>query len=135
MRCVPPTAQTSVGEMAVTALSEPPPPEIVGVVWTLQDVPLKNSTSGPLVLSPTAQTALLDNALTPLSAPAADRGRGDLGPARPVEVLDQRSGRSLLPTAQMSVGETAETALKFDPVTVGLVTTWKPLERSWRDSS
>jgi hypothetical protein len=40
-----------------------------------------------------------------------------------------------LPTAQMSVGETAETALKLDPVTVGLDTTWKPLERSWRDSS
>jgi hypothetical protein len=39
------------------------------------------------------------------------------------------------PTAQMSVGETAETALKFDFVTVGLDTTWKPLERSWRDSS
>ena len=42
------------GETAVTALSEPPPPETAGVVWTLQDVPLKNSTSGPLVLAPTA---------------------------------------------------------------------------------
>jgi len=63
-----PTAQTSVGEMAVTALSVPPPPEIVGVVWTLQDVPLKNSTSGPEELLPMAQTALLDKPLTPLSA-------------------------------------------------------------------
>ena len=40
---MPPTAQTSVGEMAVTALSEPP---VAGVVWMLQDVPLKCSTSG-----------------------------------------------------------------------------------------
>jgi len=34
---VPPTAQTSMGEMAVTALSEPP---VAGVVWMLQDAPL-----------------------------------------------------------------------------------------------
>jgi hypothetical protein len=33
---VPPTIETSVGEMAVTALSEPP---VAGVVWMLQDVP------------------------------------------------------------------------------------------------
>ena len=39
------------------------------------------------------------------------------------------------PTAQMSVGETAATALRLAPETVGLVTTWKPLERSCRDSS
>ena len=40
---VVPTAQTSVGEMAVTDLSVPAD---AGVVWMLQDVPLKNSTSG-----------------------------------------------------------------------------------------
>src|SRR5271165_2097594 len=45
---VPPTAQTSVGEMAVTALSLPP---VAGVVWMLQDVPLKCSTSGVLTFS------------------------------------------------------------------------------------
>ncbi len=93
----PPTAQTSVGEMAVTALSCALP--VAGVVWTLQDVPLKCSTSGDsrtaaetLRLLPTAQTSLLDKALTPVNsatdAPAG--GRGDHGPARPVEVLDQR---------------------------------------------
>ncbi len=61
---VPTTAHTSVGEMAVTALSKPDP---AGCVWMLQDVPLKNSTSGlPEPLLPTAQTALLDAALTPL---------------------------------------------------------------------
>src|SRR5271165_913888 len=95
----PPTAQTSVGEMAATAANSPPPAVSlplplagrVGVVWTLQDVPLKNSTSG---------------------AP-----------------------EPLVPTAQMSVGETAVTALRLAPETVGLVTTWKPLERSCRDSS
>jgi hypothetical protein len=76
---VPPTAQTSVGEMAVTALSEP---AVAGVVWMLQDVPLKCSTSGELttpllftvVLLPTAQTLLLARALTAeksaLDAPA-----------------------------------------------------------------
>ena len=41
----------------------------------------------------------------------------------------------LKPTAQTSVGETAKTALKVDPEMVGLGTTWKPLERSWRGSS
>ena len=74
----PPTAQTSVGEMAATEANSPPP-EVslplplaasVGVVWTLQEVPLKNSTSGaPEPLLPTAQTALLEKALTASSAP------------------------------------------------------------------
>ena len=70
----PPTAQTSVGETTATELS--PPAGQRGVVWILQDVPLKNSTSGVVVsspllfsvtLSPTAQTALLDAVLTELS--------------------------------------------------------------------
>ena len=128
-----PTAQTSVGEIAVTALSEPPP-EIVGVVWTFQDVPLKNSTSGPVVLSPTAQTSLRDKALTPLSAPPLTAGAGTWDQLVPLKFSISGPVESL-PTAQMSVGEIAETALKFDPVTLGLDTTWKPLERSWRDSS
>ena len=78
---VPPTAQTSVGEMAVTALSVPP---VAGVVWMLQDVPLKCSTSGVLTvtpllltlkLTPTAQTLLLATALT-LENSATDEPAG-----------------------------------------------------------
>lgn len=67
-----PTAQTLVDERAVTALSTPPPAWSVGVVWMLQVLPLKNSTSGPDELSPTAQTAVLDRALTQLSLADVD---------------------------------------------------------------
>src|SRR5271157_1503227 len=143
----PPTAQTSVDEMAVTALNSPPPAVSlllpffgsVGVVWTLQDVPLKNSTSGvktPVLLRvlPTAQTALLDKAVTPESVPPLTAGAGTTDQLVPLK-FSIRGPVESLPTAQMSVGDTAETALRVDPVTTGLGTTWKPLERSWRDSS
>jgi len=110
----PPTAQTSVGEMAVTALSVPPP-EIVGVVWMLQDVPLKNSTSGaPEPFLPTAQTAFLDKALTPESVPPLTAGAATTDQLVPLKFSISGPVESL-PTAQMSVGDTAETALKFDP--------------------
>src|SRR5271157_2920762 len=128
-----PTAQTSVGEMAVTAFSVPPP-EIVGDAWTLQDVPLKNSTSGLPLALPTAQTAFLDKALTPVSVPPLTAGAATTDQLVPLKFSISGPVESL-PTAQMSVGDTAETALRAAPVTVGLVTTWKPLERSWRDSS
>ncbi len=131
----PPTAQTSVVEMAVTALSVAAPPAIVGVVWMLQDVPLKNSTSGaPEPLLPTAQTALLDKAVTPVSVPPLTLGAATTDQLVPLKFSISGPVESL-PTAQMSVGDTAETALRSAPVTVGLDTTWKPLDRSWRDSS
>ena len=130
-----PTAQTSVEEMAVTALSVAAPPAIVGVVWMLQDVPLKNSTSGaPEPLLPTAQTAFLDKALTPESVPPLTAGAATTDQLVPLKFSISGPVESL-PTAQMSVGDTAETALRDAPVTAGLVTNWKPLERSWRDSS
>ena len=136
----PPTAQTSVGERAVTALSWPPA-EGVATVWMLQDVPLKNSTSGVLTfslllltarLSPTAQTALLDRALTPLSTDApAPVG---LGVATTDQLVPLKFSASVVssalpefwkPTAQMSVAETAAVALRPELATVGLVSTWK----------
>ena len=134
-----PTAQTSVGEMAVTELSTPPPAS-VGVAWTLQVLPLKNSTSG--VESRCSRFAHGADVAAGRGGDAVEdagafRGHGGRGPGRAVEVLDQGALSPLArvpePTAKMSVGEIAETALRVEPET--LVTTWKPLERSWRDSS
>ena len=89
-----PTAQTSVGEMAVTALSVPPP-EIVGVAWTLQDVPLKNSTSGAAVaVLPTAQTSLLDKAAHARERAAADRGAATADQLVPLKFSIRRTGAS-----------------------------------------
>ena len=82
---------------------------------------------------PTAQTALLDEALTLSSEPPVTVGEATTDQVVPLKF--SISGATSLeelgvwkPTAQMSVGETAETALKPDPATVGVVTTWKPLE-------
>ena len=89
-----PTAQTSVEEMAVTALSVAAPPAIVGVVWMLQDVPLKNSTSGAAgAVSAHGPDGVLGQGAHARKRATADRRRGDHRPARAVEVLDQRTGR------------------------------------------
>ena len=96
---VPPTAQTSVGEMAVTALSVP---AVAGFVWMLQDVPLKCSTSGVLTDHPAAVDTEADtdgpDVVTGHGAYAGELGdrrtrrggRGDHRPARAVEDLGQR---------------------------------------------
>ena len=129
---VVPTAQTSVGEMAVTEENEPAP---AGTVWTLQDVPLKNSTSGSLEpLLPTAQTALLDAALTPKRSPPLTVGEVTTDQVVPLK-FSISGPEDCEPTAQMSVGDTAETALKFDPETVGLVTTLKGPEAGVADAT
>src|ERR1700722_7722628 len=79
----PPTAHTSVGERAVTALNWPPPlaslpvpfEASAGVAWTLQHVPLKNSPGGlPEPLLPTAQMSLADKTLMALSEPPGTVG-------------------------------------------------------------
>src|SRR5260370_40254415 len=74
-----PTAQTSVEEMAVTAVNEPPP-EGVGLVTTLQFVPFQCSINVWLVpltvCPPTAQTSLLATADTPANELAASIGVG-----------------------------------------------------------
>ena len=127
---VPPTAHTSVGEMAVTALSKPDP---AGWVWMLQDVPLNCSTSGaPEPLLPTAQTSVLDRVLTPKSSPPLTVGEVTTDQVVPLK-FSISGPEDWLPTAQMSVGETAETAPKLDPVTVGLVTTLKAPEGAVAD--
>ena len=88
--------------------------------------------SSPLLLSvtlsPTAQTALLDAALTELSVskvvPAG------LGVVTTDQLVPLKFSASVVgpepwkPTAQMSVGETAVTAPRVAPETVGLVMSW-----------
>ncbi len=136
----PPTAQTSVGEMAVTEVNSPPPAvssplpfeASVGVAWTDQVVPLKNSTSGvktPLLLnvSPTAKTLLLDEAETPLRTPVLSAGTVAADQVVPLKVSIRAPVSPLArvpePTATTSVGEIAATAAGVKPET--LVTTWK----------
>jgi hypothetical protein len=60
-----PTAQTLAGDSAVTELSEPPAG--CGTETTLHWLPLKCSTSGPVLEEPTAQTSLGARASTSFS--------------------------------------------------------------------
>ena len=134
---VPPTAQTSVAETAVTALSLP---SVAGVVWMLQDVPLivldqrrthvlvvddaEAETDGPdVVAGHGADARELGDRRTRRG------GRGDHGPARPVEVLGHRrhvSGARVLKADGPDVGGRDRPRPRSDrPVTVGLVTSWK----------
>ena len=129
-----PTAQTSVGETTATELNTPPPAS-VGVAWTVQVLPLKNSTSGvatPLLLtvSPTAKTSLLDEAATPLRTPVLSAGTVAADQVVPLKVSIRAPLSPLArvpePTATTSVGEIAATAAGVKPET--LVTSWKPCE-------
>ncbi len=92
-----------------------------------------------VTLSPTAQTALLDAPLTALSV--SNVAPAGFGVATTDQLVPLKFSASVVgpepwkPTAQMSVGETAETALRFAPDTVGLVTTWNGPEGGVADET